>query len=78
MNFKLIKKSSTKALATFQVVDNAGDIKGAIEIPVSAEGDLLKCWSGESDKRKEPVAHMADTLVAAAKRNPRAKAKAIL
>jgi hypothetical protein len=72
MNFKLVKKSSTKALTTFQVVDDAGDIKGTINVPVSAEDDLLKCWSGgSSDKRKEPVAHMTDTLVAAAKRSAR-------
>jgi hypothetical protein len=46
MNFRLLKKTSTKANTVFQVIDNVGAIRGSITVPLGAEDDLLRHWAG--------------------------------
>ena len=47
MNFKLVKKGSTKALVTYQILDSStGDVRGSVSIPPQAESDLLRHWAG--------------------------------
>jgi hypothetical protein len=53
MTFKLIKKSSTAALAKFQVLNAAGDIVGSVNVPPSQVDDLLRCWTGTAPAAKD-------------------------
>jgi hypothetical protein len=54
MNFTLKKSGSTNMLTTFQVVDNAGDIRGTINVPLGAESDLTRHWTDETRNRRRP------------------------
>jgi hypothetical protein len=76
MNFRLVKKTSTKANAVFQVIDNFGDIRGSISVPLGTEDDLLRHWSDRPAMRsaspvvatKGPVADLTEKIIAAGKR----------
>jgi hypothetical protein len=76
MNFRLVKKTSTKVNTVFQVVDDRGDIRGTINIPLGAEDDLLRHWSDRPATRaaspaaatKGPVARLTESIIAAGKR----------
>lgn len=65
MNFKLVKKSSTKALTTYQVLDGNGNIRGSVNLAPEDEADFLRCWNGATD---QPTT--AREARAAAKRTP--------
>jgi hypothetical protein len=65
MNFKLVKKSSTKALTTYQVLDGNGNIRGSVNLAPEDEADFLRCWNGATD---QPAT--AREARAAAKRTP--------
>jgi hypothetical protein len=82
MNFTLRKSGSTNMLTTFQVVDNAGDIRGTISVPLGAESDLTKHWTEEpaTAKRPDPAGDLAGKILVAAKRrgSPRVSKAAIL
>jgi hypothetical protein len=80
MNFTLKKSGSTNMLTTFQVVDNAGDIRGTINVPLGAESDLTRHWTDEPEtggapqaaaKRRDPAAGLGQKILAAGKRNPK-------
>ena len=46
MKFGLKKLKTGKTLTTFAVIDDAGSTRGTINIPTSAEQDLLAHWAG--------------------------------
>jgi hypothetical protein len=76
MNFRLVKKTSTKVNTVFQVVDDRGDIRGSISVPLGAESDLRRHWSDRPAARgaspavatKGPVAQLTEAIIAAGKR----------
>jgi hypothetical protein len=76
MNFRLTKKTSTKLNTLFQVIDDRGDIRGSITVPLGAEDDLVRHWIDRPVTRaaapavatKGPVADLTEKIIAAGKR----------
>jgi hypothetical protein len=69
MKFRLEKISSDASKTVFRIYDEGGVLRGSVSVPPSAESDLLAHWAGDgpSAKRKEPVAHMTEKLLASSK-----------
>jgi hypothetical protein len=69
MKFKLCQKSADRSgpsgLATFNVTDEKGAVRGTISVPVSEASDLIASWKGAyvAAKSTGPSA-MAKTLMA--------------
>jgi hypothetical protein len=63
MDFRLVKKTSTKANTVFQIVDDRGDIRGSINIPLGAESDLLRRWAGSTGNPPAAKQGMAKALL---------------
>ena len=48
--YKLIQKSINPVIAKFQVLNQAGDIVGSINVPPQEIDVLLRQWSGPTDR----------------------------
>ena len=68
MKFKLCQKSAGRSgpsgLATFNVTDEKGAVRGTISIPSSEAGDLIASWKGAYVAAPKPgPSAMAKTLM---------------
>ena len=84
MKFKLLQKSAGRSgpsgLATFNVTDEKGAVRGTISVPSSEAGDLIASWKGAYVAAPKPgPSAMAKTLMAKrAVRKPSTVAQAML
>ena len=60
--YKLIQKSINPVIAKFQVLNQAGDIVGSINVPPQEIEVLLRHWSGPADRRQVRNSAPAMTL----------------
>jgi hypothetical protein len=74
MKFGLKKLKTGKTLTTFAVIDDAGSTRGTINIPTSAEQDLLAHWAGAIGNPPPAKQGMAKALL----RNRRQVSKAAI
>ena len=74
-SFKLVKKSATRALVNFHILNSVGHVVGSVNVPPSQEADLLAHWKGPSAAAK-PGGPSA--IAAALLKGPRLSRQAIL
>ena len=75
--FKLVKKSVTKALAKFHILNARNETVGSVNIPPSEISDLLRNWSGATDSPQPSSQSRGNKTLAAAflkSRKPTTKA----
>jgi hypothetical protein len=48
--FKLIQRSSNRLVTTFHIVNAKGDVCGSVSCAPQEESQLLRCWSGPTDR----------------------------
>jgi hypothetical protein len=77
MRFALKKAtiSKSKTLVTFEIIDDAQNVRGTISVPREAEQDLLKHWSGPIGNPPVAKPGMAKALLA---QRPKVSKAAIL